>query len=69
MLGSVDAFSQAAHAANTYRTRFQVRARRFYVGNTSSPMVDIQREREAHTHRELIREWLWKPKGSSLEYI
>jgi len=23
----------------------------------------------AHTHRELIREWLWEPKGSSLEYI
>jgi len=23
----------------------------------------------AHTHRELIREWLWEPKGSSLESI
>ena len=23
----------------------------------------------AHTHRELIREWLWEPKGCSLEYI
>jgi len=23
----------------------------------------------AHTHRELIREWLWEPKESSLEYI
>jgi len=23
----------------------------------------------ARTHRELIREWLWEPKGSSLEYI
>jgi len=23
----------------------------------------------AHTHRELIREWLWARKGSSLEYI
>jgi len=23
----------------------------------------------AHTHRELIRQWLWEPKGSSLEYI
>jgi len=23
----------------------------------------------AHTHRKLIREWLWEPKGSSLEYI
>jgi len=22
----------------------------------------------AHTHGELIREWLWEPKGSSLEY-
>jgi len=23
----------------------------------------------AHTHREQIREWLWEPKGSFLEYI
>jgi len=23
----------------------------------------------AHTHRELIREWIWEPKGSSLENI
>jgi len=23
----------------------------------------------AHTHRELIREWLWKPKGSSSHYL
>jgi len=23
----------------------------------------------AHTHSELIREWLWEPKGSSLAYI
>jgi len=23
----------------------------------------------AHTYRELIREWLWEPKGSSLGYI
>jgi len=23
----------------------------------------------AHTHREPIQEWLWEPKGSSLEYI
>jgi len=23
----------------------------------------------AYTHRELIREWLWEPKWSSLEYI
>ena len=23
----------------------------------------------AHTHRGLIREWRWEPKGSSLEYI
>ena len=23
----------------------------------------------AHTHKEMIREWLWEPKGSSLEYI
>jgi len=23
----------------------------------------------AHTQKELIREWLWEPKGSSLEYI
>jgi len=24
---------------------------------------------QAHTHKELIREWLWEPTGSSLEYI
>jgi len=24
---------------------------------------------QARTQRELIREWLWEPKGSSLEYI
>ena len=23
----------------------------------------------AHMHKELIREWFWEPKGSSLEYI
>jgi len=23
----------------------------------------------AHTHRELIREWLWEPKGTPLGYI
>ena len=23
----------------------------------------------AHTHMKLIREWLWEPKGNSLEYI
>ena len=23
----------------------------------------------AHTHRELIRKWLWEPKGSSPDYI
>jgi len=23
----------------------------------------------AHTHKELIREWLWEPKGSSLERL
>jgi len=28
----------------------------------------IQKGHE-HTHRELIRKWLWEPKGSSLEYI
>jgi len=27
------------------------------------------KETRAHTHRELIREWLWGAKGSSLEYI
>jgi len=26
-------------------------------------------EIHVHTHRELIREWLWEPKGSCLEYI
>jgi len=23
----------------------------------------------AHTHKELIREWIWEPTGSSLNYI
>jgi len=27
------------------------------------------KSKRAHTHRELIRELLWEPKGSSLEYI
>jgi len=31
VLGSVHAVSQAAHAPNTYRPRFQVRFRRSYV--------------------------------------
>jgi len=31
VLGSVHAFSQAVHAANTYRPRFQVEARTSYL--------------------------------------
>jgi len=31
--------------------------------------IYITKGTRAHTHRELIREWLWEPKGSSLEYI
>jgi len=34
-----------------------------------SQLVYIQRGKRAHTHRELIREWLWEPKGSSLKNI
>jgi len=36
VLGSVHAIFQAAHAANTYRPRFQVRTRPSYVLNTRS---------------------------------
>ena len=36
----------------------------------SSQTVYNTKGARAHTHRELIREWLWEPKGSSgLEYI
>ena len=31
--------------------------------------LSIYRVTRAHTHTELIRERLWEPKGSSLEYI
>ena len=34
----------------------------------SQTVYNTKRTR-AHTHRELIRTWLWEPKGSSLEYI
>ena len=36
MLGSVHAFSQAVHAANTYRPWFQVRARPPYLTTSSA---------------------------------
>jgi len=29
----------------------------------------VQRGTRAHTRRELIRAWLWEPKGISLEYL
>ena len=34
-----------------------------------SQMVYNTKGTRAHTHSELIRKWLWEPKGSSLEYI
>jgi len=37
--------------------------------NTYTQTVYNTKGTRAHTHRELIREWLWEPKGSSLEYI
>jgi len=36
---------------------------------TSSQTVYNTKGTRAQTHRELIRKWLWEPKGSSLEYI
>jgi len=36
---------------------------------TRSQTVYNTKETRTHTHRELIRKWLWEPKGSSLEYI
>ena len=39
------------------------------LGLTSSQTVYNTKGTRAHTHRELIRKWLWEPKGSSLEYI
>ena len=43
---------------------------RFMLRDTKAQVriVDTMVTR-AHTHRELIREWLWEPKGSSLEYV
>ena len=40
-----------------------------YTPPLFSQMVYNTKGTRAHTHRELIREWLWEPKGSSLEYI
>jgi len=37
--------------------------------NIYSQTVYNTKGTRAHTHRELIRTWLWEPKGSSLEYI
>ena len=37
--------------------------------DTCTQTVYNTKATRAHTHRELIREWLWEPKGSSLEYI
>jgi len=34
----------------------------------SSQTVYNTKGTRAHTHRELIRKWLWEPKGSSLEH-
>ena len=43
--------------------------------NSGSPLDNVftdgsyTKGTQAHTHRELIRQWLWEPKGNSLEYI
>ena len=39
-----------------------------FTANSSQTVYNTKGTR-AHTHRELIRTWLWEPKGSSLEYI
>jgi len=41
VLGSVDGFSQAAHAANTHRPRFQVRARSWLQDTLKRKLVDF----------------------------
>ena len=48
-------------------------ARRFrcfllWTNSKSSQTVHNTKGTRAHTHRELIREWLWEPKGSSLDF-
>jgi len=48
--------AEASAASNAWK--LYINGRFIYKGDTST-----------HTHRELIREWLWEPKGSSLEYI
>jgi len=42
---------------------------RFNHNHKPSQTVYNTKGTRAHTHRELIRKWLWEPKGSSLEYI
>jgi len=48
--------------------RHQVRNGQSYIALYSQTVYNTKGTR-AHTHRELIRKWLWEPKGSSLEYI
>jgi len=40
-----------------------------FLQSTTAQAVYPTKKTRAHTHRELIREWLREPKGSSLEYI
>ena len=40
---------------------------RFLVLSLSQTVYNTKGTR-AHTHRELIRKWLWEPKGSSLHH-
>jgi len=44
---------------------------RGYSGGDDDQFTDgvYTKGTRAHTHRELIREWLWEPKRSSIEYI
>jgi len=41
VLGSVHSFPQAAHAANTYRPRFQVKARASYTHESNGTRLQL----------------------------
>ena len=47
----------------------QIRFARVHERVLCSYTVYNTKGTRAHTHRELIRTWLWEPRGSSLDYI
>jgi len=50
---------------------YRERERERKIGRYTRTFIDrsYTKGARAHTHRELIREWLWEPKGSSLVNI